>query len=105
MQYRIEYDRNRLAGSGLFPAGDKTSTRREHDQGCLTAKVTIVSPPSGHVFGSFTDEANPKAPRSYSFSIGATRNMRRLTPAEPKSTVMIELRPLSCVCRTVPKPN
>lgn len=45
MQYRIEYDRNRLAGSDLFPAGDKTSTRREHDQGCLTAKVTIVSPP------------------------------------------------------------
>ena len=40
----------------------------------------------------------------YNFSIGATRSMRRLTPAEPKSTVITELRPLSCASVTLPRP-
>ena len=30
--------------------------------------------------------------------------MRRLTPAEPKSTVITELRPLSCASVTLPRP-
>ena len=41
---------------------------------------------------------------AHSFSIGATRSMRRLTPADPKSTVMTEFRPLSCASVTLPRP-
>lgn len=42
--------------------------------------------------------------RFYNFSIGATLSISRFTPSEPKSTVIIEFLPLSCVANTVPKP-